>query len=266
VHFTWRWLIMLILGPTWISWVSPQGSRRQRASRSIVPRWVRCFRAKKRRQNTQGISKQHVINRLIGYPIEYPNNLIQYQTKGYPIEYPCLLGSIRAEMWWLMTSNIWKITMQCLFNNVNAHPGRPWKKLVLVVLAICGLWAEHQVMASVQLKLSLATHGTARAQASQAWFQQPRFLNHCVSHLLSIVITYIYIHIYIYIHMIHMILYDIIWYYGKPPQFSCRFDNSNNSNRQFCLHIWHRIPISADSIRECHQFKALFSPRETGPP
>ena len=63
-------------------------------------------------------------------------------------------------------------------------------------------------MASVQLKLSLATHGTARAQASQAWFQQPRFLNHCVSHLLSIVITYIYT--YIYIHMIHMILYDIM--------------------------------------------------------
>ena len=64
-------------------------------------------------------------------------------------------------------------------------------------------------MASVQLKLSLATHGTARAQASQAWFQQPRFLNHCVSHLLSIVITYIYIHIYIYTYD----SYDIIWYY-----------------------------------------------------
>ena len=43
-----------------------------------------CFRAKKRRQNTQGISKQHVIN--------LESNL---------------LGSIRAEMWWLMTSNIW---------------------------------------------------------------------------------------------------------------------------------------------------------------
>ena len=41
-----------------------------------------------------------------------------------------------------------------------------------------------------------------------------------------------YIYIYIWFIWYYMISYDIIWYYGKPPQFSCRFDNSNNSKRQ----------------------------------